>query len=212
MIFAILIYRNIEEICFLSLSLSLSLCEGDAQERKLRRQKVKRMAIERRRGASLRSLRWQTAVLWKFFAVENTPNALNNIPELAGAPGGAKTGGEPFASSRDNWWSFYSACTMHLITPPLPFGPLPFGQIAASLGFISTPEYLSSTPHPPLTRPVYSTLSRIHPVRPIIRRRLPGLYITVARLARSLRFPLWEIRAISISSVSSCRWIFSYVA
>lgn len=69
----------------------------------MRRQKVKRMVIERRKGASMRRLRRQTAVLWKFFAVENTPNVLNNIRELAGAPrGGTKTGGEPFASSRDN--------------------------------------------------------------------------------------------------------------
>lgn len=26
-------------------------------------------------------LRWQIAVLWKFFAVESMPNALNNIPQ-----------------------------------------------------------------------------------------------------------------------------------
>lgn len=50
----------------------------------------------------MRRLRRQTAVLWKFFAVENTPNVLNNIRELAGAPRRAETGGEPFASSRDN--------------------------------------------------------------------------------------------------------------
>lgn len=45
---------------------------------------------------------------------------------------------------------------MHLITPPLPFGPLPFGQIAASLGFISTRliYLLPSSPFRRLLHPV----------------------------------------------------------
>lgn len=34
-----------------------------------------------------RCLRWQIAVLWKFFAVESTPNALNNIPRSRGSRG-----------------------------------------------------------------------------------------------------------------------------
>lgn len=41
--------------------------------------KGEKMVIERR-GDGARCLRWQIAVLWKFFAVESTPNALNNIP------------------------------------------------------------------------------------------------------------------------------------
>lgn len=84
-------------------------------------------------------------------------------------PGRAKTGGEPFASSRDNWWSFYSACTMHLITPPLPFGPLPLRSDCSqprlyfnARVFIfhpalpSPPRLLHPVPYPPPRSPYYS--------------------------------------------------------
>lgn len=33
------------------------------------------------REGTMAGLRWQIAVLWKFFAVESMPNALNNIPQ-----------------------------------------------------------------------------------------------------------------------------------
>lgn len=36
-----------------------------------------------RRMRRLRRLRCQIAVLWKFFAVESTSNALNNIPQAS---------------------------------------------------------------------------------------------------------------------------------
>lgn len=42
----------------------------------------RRRENEQRHGESeLWRLRWQIAVLWKFFAVESMPNALNNIPQ-----------------------------------------------------------------------------------------------------------------------------------
>lgn len=96
----------------------------------------------------------------------------------------------PFTSLRDNWWSFYSACTMHLITPPLPFGPLPFGQIAASLGFISTRliYLLPSSPFCRLLHPVSYPLPHYSPQTQVC--ILPTRLARAAfHLEKSMRFP-----------------------
>lgn len=141
-----------------------------------------------------RCLRWQIAVLWKFFAVESTPNALNNILRRMALVGwNRQTPPSPFASRRDNWWSFYSARTMHLITPSrLPFWwPFTFSVRSQPRLYFNL-DYLSST-H------LLSLNASLKPrFCPIIRRR-PGFVYYWAGWPCSARFSLWEIRAISIS-------------